>query len=285
MITVVALLTVIAAAPGSDLVRTFSWDAEGMPSPEQGVERLPPGPSMPFAAISVENTGSQPLTRRVLRIERPGIDRQAYALRGSVRADGVLGKACIEMWSVFPDGRYFSRTISEEGPMRHLEGTFSWREFILPFFSRPGAPPPAALEINVVLPSRGRVTLGPLTLEQFDPGGAAPAGGSEWPSGAKIGVAFGIIGSLLGLWGGTMGLLMTLGRGRRLVLGSLLAWAVLGLIAIVASFIPPLSGELRPPLLNVGIVCLLLGTLLYMPARRRFEAIELRKMKAMDTQR
>jgi len=78
------------------------------------------------------------------------------------------------MWSVFPDGsRYFSRTLDERGPLAKLRGASPARPFALPFFLQPDSRRPLRLEVNVVLPAGGRVTLDAL---RFGSDAAALAG-------------------------------------------------------------------------------------------------------------
>ncbi|MHC4623274.1 MAG: hypothetical protein ACYS4W_05160 [Planctomycetota bacterium] len=141
--------------------------------------------------------------------------------------------------------------------------------------------------LNVASPGRGTVYLSPLELVQYaKAGGPFLAGrGGAWWDDRTAGIAGGIAGSIVGLLGGVTGLLAGIGKGRRLVLFlltllSLIGGASLafGLTAVV------LSQPYRvyyPPLL-LGCLCTILPVFTRGPVRRRFEEIELRKMKAMD---
>ena len=100
------------------------WDSQ---EPMSGLER----------AVSLQ----------VLRLENPPIATPVWAVVGEVRYEGVAGDGYLEMWSVFKDGRFFSRTLDQAGPMSRLSGASGWREFVLPFFSRADLPPPVALEV------------------------------------------------------------------------------------------------------------------------------------------
>src|SRR5207247_60213 len=87
-----------------------------------------------------------------------------------------------EMWSVFPNGeRFFSRTLATQGTLAALHGESSWRRFELPFFLSGTTQTPSRLEINLVLPGRGTVWLGPLRLER--PSAPAAEGGVAQSSG------------------------------------------------------------------------------------------------------
>ena len=77
------------------------------------------------------------------------------------------GLGHLEMWSHFPDAsKYFTRTLADQGPMMKLQATSGWRSFVLPFDATGASSPPGLLVINVVLPGRGTVYLGPLELSE-----------------------------------------------------------------------------------------------------------------------
>ncbi len=150
----------------------------------------------------------------VLTIERPAIKGPRYALTGQVRYEGVEGSGYLELWNHFPDGsQYFSRTLGDSGPMMKLQGTSAWRAFTLPFDAT-GAPPPNRLVINVVLPGRGVVYLGPMQL--VDSGGADQRDSSAagWTLDQTGGFVGGLAGGLIGCVGALIGLLTSLGRAR-----------------------------------------------------------------------
>src|SRR5207245_437754 len=93
----------------------------------------------------------------------------------------VEGSGYLEMWSRFPQGRFFSRTLEASGPLGSLRGSSDWRPFVLPFFNGPGGAPPQELTVGVVLPGRGTVAVGPLRLVQFaDDENPLAAGGAWW---------------------------------------------------------------------------------------------------------
>ncbi len=115
--------------------------------------------------LKIENLKNAPMQAHLLTIEKPPIGATKYALRGEIRYENVQGRAYLEMWSVFPNGRYFSRTLGDpgSGPMSQLAGTSAWREFTLPFDST-GESVPIRIEVNLFLPGRGVVFVGPLSL-------------------------------------------------------------------------------------------------------------------------
>jgi hypothetical protein len=120
--------------------------------------------------VKIENLqNGPPLQARLLAIENPPIKGRRYALKGEIRYENVQGAAYLEMWNNFPHGRFFSRTLNEpgSGPMARITGTSDWRPFILPFDQTGSATPPNRIEVNLHLPGRGVVFVGPLELVEF----------------------------------------------------------------------------------------------------------------------
>ena len=121
-------------------------------------------------AARIMNTTNAPLQKLVLKVEKPSVTAKRYAVSGEIKYEGVQGAGYLEMWSVFPNGRYFSRTLGApgSGAMAQITGSSDWREFSLPFDSTGASGPPTQIEVNISLPSRGTVFIGPLKLVQID---------------------------------------------------------------------------------------------------------------------
>lgn len=239
------------------------------------------GADDPLGARRFELHG--PGTQPIAVIESPAITGDSFAVHGRVAFEGVVGHAYLEMWSVFPDGsRYFSRTLDEQGPMARLHGSAPARAFTLPFFLTPGAPRPVRLELAVVLPGAGRVVVSELALHS---GAAAATTPGAWWSPETAGWIGGAAGSAVGVLGAVIGTLCSLGRGRRFVIAGLLALGVSGLLLLAVGGIALALGqpyEVWYPLLLMGVLDPVLAFSLLRTARRRYEEIELRQMRALD---
>ena len=224
-----------------------------------------------------------PATAQVFVVEAPAVSDDQYAITGRVAYQSVEGDAYLEMWSEFPDGsRYFSRTLDERGPMAKLRGSSPERAFVLPFFLRPDSPRPVRLEVNVVLPAGGRVVLREL---RFGSGAAALSTPGAWWSDQTGGWVGGAAGGAVGLFGALIGTLCSLGRGRRFVLAGLLALGVSGLVLLATGLAAFALGQpygVWYPLLLLGVLAPVLAFSLLKTARRRFEALELRRIQALD---
>jgi len=172
----------------------------------------------------------------LVAIDEPAIAGDGYALTGRVRYQGVAGVGFLEMWSVFPDGgRYFSRTLANDGPQARISGDSGWRDFELPFFLE-GSERPVRLELDLVLPGTGRVWVGPLELTS--PGATS----SAWWSDRTGGLIGGIAGSLIGITGAIVGVgaanrlsAVRWGIARRIVWAWILTIPAAALIAGVSS--------------------------------------------------
>src|SRR2546422_11306549 len=110
-------------------------------------------------------------------------------------------------------------SLAAQGPLAALHGESSWRRFELPFDISGASQAPSRFEINLMLPGRGAVWVGPMHLQRATAQAGAAQGG--WWS-ARSGTLLGaMMGSLVGVVGAIIGVLGGRGRARGLVLGLL----------------------------------------------------------------
>ncbi|HEV8681685.1 MAG TPA: hypothetical protein VGS09_02770 [Actinomycetota bacterium] len=163
--------------------------------------------------------------------------------------------------------------------MAAMKGASDWRPFELPFYLQDAAPPDR-LEINVVLPSAGEIRVGPL---QVVPVG--PESGTGWWSDRTAGLLGGIAGSVLGLLGATLGLLVSRRRARGFVVGTTIAFGILGAGLIIAGAVAVAVSQpyaVWYPLLLLGGLLMMMSFVLRLIARRAYTDAELRRMRAMN---
>jgi hypothetical protein len=236
--------------------------------------------------LSLENTARGPISWQVFTIDKPGITSSRYAITGQVRYQDVEGSGYLEMWSCFAgDQRCFSRTLETSGPMQALKGSSGWRRFVVPFYNKEGTPPPEKLILTVVLPGRGKVWLSPLDLVQFEPGEDPLAVKGQWWKDRTGGLIGGVAGSIIGCMGGLIGWLTSRGRARGSVTAMLRAMQIVGVLSLIGGAAALLLAQpyaVYYPLLLMGLICALLGTGLVRTVRKRYDELELRKMRAMD---
>ena len=138
--------------------------------------------------LKIQNLQDEPQLARLLTILAPPIKTTRYAIKGEVRYENVEGVAYLEMWNEFPKGRFFSRTAEKpgSGPMAQLTGTSDWRPFLLPFDQTGSATPPNRIELNLHLPGRGVVFVGPLELIELGTEPVSQASTSEQKIGESL---------------------------------------------------------------------------------------------------
>ena len=281
----VAFLACGTALAGEQL-REFHWSELKAAGQLQNGEVVTPGPDNRGECLMVENQGAEPVTLQLLKVDRPGISLPIYAIRGRIRYEAVEGTGYLEMWNYFPDGSaYFSRTLGESGPTASLRGTSDWRDVSIPFSAAGTAKRPSILVINLVLPGKGRVWLGALTLFQYRENENPMALSRAWWTDRQGGIIGGIGGTVLGLMGALIGILVQTGRARSFVLGLMITLSALG-VAILAGGITALAlaqpyGVWFPLLLGGGLSAVLFGCLIPV-ARRRYAEVELRRMTSAD---
>lgn len=274
-----ALLSVAIAGAGlGGQARELTWDVLQTEGRVSAGAVIAPGPGTPFHALKIEGQG----TNTVVTIDRPSIAGPRYALLGQVRYEGVDGVGYLELWNHFPNGgAYFTRTLADMGPMMKLQGTSGWRAFALPFDAT-GVPPPTQLVLNVVLPGRGAVFLGPVRIVE---GTALDDEAAGWTIDQAAGFWGGLAGGIVGAAGALIGVLTSLGRARRLVAITTIILIAGGTVSFVAGLLA--LGQSQPyavyyPLLLVGFLAAIIPLSLRSSIQKRYEEVELRRMRAHD---
>lgn len=272
-------------ASGEQVVRSIEWqELKSAGSLRSGtvVTAADAGGSL----LRLVHKGTAPVTLPLVTIERPAITRARYALKGRVRYEAVAAGSYLEMWTHLPEGAFFSRTMAPGGPMGRLEGSSGWRAFVLPFTNREDGPPPARLVFNLVLAGPGTVDIGPVELVQFGAGEMPIAASSDaWWDGRQAGLIGAIGGSVMGGLGAVVGWLASAGRARRFVFATLALFAWMGLGALVAGAIAVMRGQpydVYYPLGLLGTIGAAIGFGLPRSLSRRYEHLELQRMRALD---
>lgn len=118
-----------------------------------------------------------------------------------------------------------------------------------------------------------------LSPRQFG-GSAAP-----WWSPRAAGLIGGIGGSIVGILGGIIGGLGGAGKARKFVIGTLYFECGLGIVSLVlgiAALIARQGYAVYYPLLLLGFLMIVIPISVLPGVRKRYEEIEMRKMKAQD---
>jgi hypothetical protein len=246
------------------------------------------------SALKISNPNDTPLQAQILKIAKPAVAKMSYAIVGEIKYEGIAGDGYLEMWNYFPpvkagmpEGSYFSRTLGVSGEMGKITGTSQWRRFMLPFDRTGASGPPTRLEMNLFLPGRGTVYLGPVKLVEY-PGSfmeGQNAVGNAWWSDRTSGWIGGIGGATLGSLGSLLAWLASRGKSRSFVLVTSIALVVVGVMATLAGII---ALAMRQPygvwflLLLVGVLLLGIFTFRLQNYQKQYAELELRRMAAID---
>ncbi|MBU1239209.1 hypothetical protein KKF84_13155 [Myxococcota bacterium] len=241
--------------------------------------------------LSVKN-GEGIRTIPLFSIKNPPVTTRLYQIRGKVKYKDVRKASYLEMMNFFPGNRrYFTRTMAGRGPLQEIKGSSGWREFSLPFDLGPqGTMRPDSLTVSMVFFSKGAVWLKDLEFIDGDPGVRAPGtlsrpGPKPWWSPGATSIIGALWGSLFGLFGVASAVLIQKGRGKRFVLLTMVAAALLGLIATIVGVIAYYKDQpydLYFPILLVGVLSMFLAPFIFTYAKQHYTELELRKMKAQD---
>jgi len=284
LLALVGSLLLSGTVCGEEVVRNIQWQDLAAAHALTSGTVVPRSDGVDGPSLRVVHKGTTPTSFPLVTIDQPGISTMRYAIRGRVRYEGVAAGSYLETWNHLPEGAFFTRTMDLTGPMGRIDGTSSWRDFVLPF-DRTGASAPRKLVVNLVLTGPGTVEIGPLVLVQFATDENLTAYADAWWSDQQAGLVGGLAGSALGILGAAIGWLGAIGRGRSFVLGTLKAFALLGVAALAIGLGALAAGQpyaVYYPLLLLGGIGAALGFTLPRSLSKRYEDLELRRMQALD---
>jgi hypothetical protein len=246
------------------------------------------------SVLKIENTNNTPLKVQLFRIQNPSISNLTYAIIGQVKYENVQGDAYLEMWNYFsplqpglPEGQYFSRTLGTSGEMEKITGTSDWRKFSLPFDRTGASGLPTRLEINIYLSEHGTVYLRPMKLVEYKDNNFLMSNtlSHNWWSEKQAGMIGGIGGSIIGCFGGLLGLLVGKGKARNFVLTTIKIFIALGIFLMIAGLI---AIALKQPycvwyvLLLPGILLTAIFSASRCQIQKRYDDLEIRRMTSID---
>ncbi len=222
----------------------------------------------------------------------PGITAPVYALKGMIRYEGVEGDAYLQMDNSFGErGTFFTKTLATGGPLKKLTGNSEWRPFTMPFYANVGDRAggdmlvPDKLTVGLFLPGAGTVFIRDVALYQYAAGEDPLQATGQWFSNRTMALVGAIGGSLIGVWSGLIGFLASRGKARGFVLGSATVLIVLGVATFAIGTIVLATGQpyaVFYPLLLLGGIIIFVYGILRRVLPKRYEAIEMQKMHAMD---
>jgi hypothetical protein len=117
-------------------------------------------PTITQTGIRVEN-GAWRIDARVeeqamqlFEVENPAVEQCLLTYRAELKAEGLQGRAFLEMWCRMPGrGEFFSK-----GYQQAVSGTVDWARYEIPFYLKEGQKPDL-IKLNVVVEGLGTVWL------------------------------------------------------------------------------------------------------------------------------
>jgi hypothetical protein len=161
----------------------------------------------------------------------------------------------------------------------NIEGASNWKPQIFnisPNLGADGEILPTRVELKINLPTSGTVYLRPIKLIGIR---------QSWWSPQTAGLIGGIGGSLIGCLGGLIGILASMGKGRRFVLTTTVILIVTGILLVIAGVTAVAMKQpyavWYPLLLGGTILTFVLSINMY-SIKRRYDDLEIRRMTSMD---
>lgn len=244
--------------------------------------------------LRLGNPGGKEDVRLLFEINDPGITGDSYSLIGEVKYEGVEGDSFLETWNHFPAAAgdetigdsFFSRTLSESGPMGKITGDSDWRIFSLPFYiNDKSGRRPIKLTCNAVFAGKGQIEIRNLRLVDGLPRSMAGFAGNGWWSHRAIGIFGAVFGAVFGIWGSLVRYFAGKGVALAFARRSLISWIVLGTPSLFLGFAALALGQ---PfyvwffILLFGGLMAVIGAWELAKLRKLETNTELRRMKAAD---
>jgi hypothetical protein len=119
--------------------------AAGKPTITQGVRAAQ-------GAWRIDATAQQ--TVRLFEVENPGVEQCLLTYRAELKAEGLKGRAFLEMWCRLPGrGEFFSK-----GYQHAVSGTVDWAHYEIPFVLKRGQKPDL-IKLNLAVEGAGTLWL------------------------------------------------------------------------------------------------------------------------------
>ena len=110
-------------------------------------------------AWRIDASGKQ--TIRLFEVEDPGVEQCLLTYRAELKAEGLMGRAFLEMWCRLPGrGEFFSK-----GYQQAVSGTVNWARYEIPFYLKRGQQPDL-VKLNLAVEGAGTVWLRNIELLQ-----------------------------------------------------------------------------------------------------------------------
>lgn len=128
--------------------------------PPQVVQAFAPGKAtITQSGIRADQGGwridaTEKQTIRLFEVESPAVEQCLLTYRAELKAEGLKGRAFLEMWCRLPgQGEFFSKGVHQA-----VSGTTSWGRYEIPFYLKTGQKPDL-IKLNLAVEGAGTVWL------------------------------------------------------------------------------------------------------------------------------
>jgi hypothetical protein len=278
-----------SSAPKEKILHEFDWKDLSGQSTNCRIQII----SMDgMSVLKIEKTNDVPLEISLLTITNSSLIQKANTIEWEMKYENVrllhhggmfYDEARRELYEIFSPraaGGDNSTNYQDNG----FNGTKNWDKYefqITPARFYDNETRPNELILKLSLPSSGTVYLRPIKLTKW-----VSPNSENWWSPQQSGLIGGIGGSIIGCFGGLIGLLVSKGKARRFVLTMTAIFIVLGIVLTIGGLV---AAILKQPysvwyaLLLPGVILVLVFSLNLHSIQRRYDELEIRRMTSIDT--
>jgi len=277
------LLCLAAAAAAQELpsqtmkrvLREYAWKDSPAPIPSSQVISLD-GTSV----LKVLKTNDVPLEISLLTITNSSLLQKANLIEWEMKYENVPFGARRELYETFPPQAVGGDCHTNYQSI-YFTGTKNWDKYVFQITPAyyDNETRPNELRLKLSLPSRGTIYLRPVKLVGWT------SNTGRWWSPQQAGLIGGISGTLIGCFGGLIGLLVSKGKARNFVMAAVNCLIGLGILLMIAGVVAAL---LKQPyavwyaLLLPGIILTLIFSLNLHSIQRRYDEVEIRRITSVD---
>lgn len=279
------------AQPWQKTLRVFDWKDSKLQPELSGSEIFS---TNGVSVLKIENTNNVPLEVVLLRITNSSLISRADTISCEMKyenvgdfvehtnaggviyrsfASGSLKKLCY-IPPLAPGGDEITNLLDY-----NLAGTSNWKPYGFSTGKAPGEGLPTKLELKLFLPGNGTIYLRPIKLQGTE------NNFNGWWSPQQSGLIGGIGGSLIGCFGGLIGLLVSRGKARNFVLAAVKCFIALGSLLTIAGLVAVMFQQpyaVWYALLLPGVILILVFSLNLHSIQRRYDDLEIRRITSLD---
>jgi hypothetical protein len=262
------------------VLRTFDWKNLSAQIPDSQIVSM-----NGMSVLKIEKTNDVPLEIPLLMVTNSSLIQKANSIEWEMKYENVHYSSTSKLWAylrffeIFPPqaagGDNFTNYQDDD-----FNGTKNWDKYDFGFRRAPydNQTRPNKLKLEICLPSTGTVYLRPVKL-------LGTAHSFDWWSEKQAGLIGGIGGSIIGCFGGLIGLLASRGKARKFVLALTKTFIVLGIFLLLAGATAAALHQpyaVYYPLLLMGFILTLVCSINLPSIQRRYDDLEIRRMASID---